>query len=87
MGIYYFAVDYSNKLQMWSPKPYAIKAPWVYEPGHPLPCMIMMKNMYGFNFEVVNDVSTTYEHEYVDISESCFEELKEKFPEHKWGFE
>jgi hypothetical protein len=23
MGIYYFAVDYSNKLQMWAPKSFS----------------------------------------------------------------
>ena len=59
MGIYYFAVDYASKLQMWAPNGYADKKPGIYAPGHPLPCMVMMKNIQGYNFEIINDVLPT----------------------------
>jgi hypothetical protein len=54
MGIYYFAVDYSLKKQMWAPKKFSDKC--IYHPNHPLPQMIAMKNCQGYNFKIVNDV-------------------------------
>jgi hypothetical protein len=84
MGIYWFAVDYYAKEQMWAPKSYADKTPSVYYPGHPLPCMLFMKNTQGCNFEVVNDVSTYTEHEFKDVTEEVFKELCEKFPNYKF---
>lgn len=84
MGTYYFSVDYVNKLQMWSPSNYKDKQPGVYYPGHPLPCMIIMKNIQGFHFEIVNDISTYEEHEYKDITECVFKELQDEFPDYQW---
>lgn len=82
MGIYYFAVDYSKEEQMWAPKSYSDKC--IYYPGHPLPNMVVMKNCQGCNFQIVNDVSTSLEHEFKDVTEIVFKELKDKFPEYKW---
>lgn len=82
MGIYYFAVDYAHKLQMWAPKDWSDKC--IYHPTHPLPQMIAMKNCYGGNFEIVNDVSTTTEHEFKDVTEEVYQELKQRFPEFDW---
>lgn len=82
MGIYYFAVDYSAKEQMWSPDSFSDKC--IYHPNHPLPAMIAMKNCHGSNFEVVNDVSTYEEHEFKDVTETVYQELKDKFPEFDW---
>lgn len=82
MGIYYFAVDYDRKLQMWSPKDWSDKC--ICHPNHPLPNMIVMKNCHGFSFEVVNDVSTFEEHEFEDVTEKIYQELKDKFPNFDW---
>lgn len=84
MGIYYFAVDYSQKKQMRAPRSYSDKSPGIFYPGHPLPCMVVMKNMQGWDFTIVNDVSTHEEHEFEDITEQVFKELKEYFPEYDW---
>jgi len=82
MSIYYFAVDYSIKKQMWSPKPFSNKC--IYHPLHPLPQMIAMKNCQGFNFEIINDVSSYEEHSFEDITENVYQELKNEFPEFEW---
>ncbi len=82
MGIYYFAVDYSRKLQMWAPKSFSDKC--IYHPNHPLPQMIVMKNCDGFNFEIVNDTSTLEEHDFNDVTNDVYKELKETFPKFDW---
>lgn len=83
MGIYYFAVDYSRKEQMWAPKSFSDK--YIYWSTHPLPQMIAMKNCQGCNFEIVNDVSTYEEHGFKDVTNEVYQELKEKFPEFDWN--
>jgi hypothetical protein len=82
MGIYYFAVDYGKKEQMWSPKSFSDKC--IYCPTHPLPHMIALKNCKGSNFQIVNDFSTTFEHEFKDVSNDVYLELKEEFPDFDW---
>lgn len=82
MGIYYFAVDYSRKEQMWAPKSFSDKC--IYHPEHPLPQMLAMKNCHGGNFEIVNDMTTYEEHEFKDITEETYQELKSKFPNFDW---
>lgn len=82
MGIYYFCVDYNHKYQMWSPKSFSDKC--IYHPDHPLPQMMAMKNCQGYNFEIVNDASTFEEHEFKDVSNDVYQELKEKFPDFDW---
>lgn len=84
MGIYYFAVDYNRKLQMWSPKNFDVKSPGIFYPGNPFPCMVIMKNIQGFDFEIVNDVSTYDEHSFENVTEKVYNELKEKFPYYNW---
>lgn len=83
MGIYWFAVDYDNKLQMWAPKNWSDKC--IYWPTHPLPGMIVMKNTQGYDFTVVNDVSTYEEHEFEDVTDTVYQEWKEKFPNFDWN--
>ncbi len=87
MGIYYFAVDYQDKLQMWAPKKFANKSPGVFYPGNPLPNMIVMKNIQGYNFEIINDASSYSEHEFKDVTEEVFQELKNTFPDYDWDKE
>ena len=82
MGIYYFAVDYHQKHQMWAPKNWSDKC--IYHPHHPLPAMIAMKNCYGAAFEIVNDTSTYEEHEFKDVTEETYQELKDTFPNFDW---
>lgn len=82
MGIYYFAVDYEKKEQMWAPRRFSDKC--IYHPKHPLPHMIVMKNCQGCNFEIVNDVSTYQEHEFKDVTEETYKELKKEFPDFDW---
>lgn len=82
MGIYYFAVDYDRKEQMWAPKNFSDKC--IYHPDHPLPQMIVMKNCQGCNFKVVNDMSTVEEHEFKDVTDKVYDELKKRFPEIDW---
>ncbi len=84
MGIYYFAVDYGAEEQMWAPKRFADKSPGIYHPKHPLPHMIIMKNIQGSHFEIVNDMSTEREHSFKNVTVEVFEEYKKQFPEHKW---
>lgn len=87
MGIYYFAVDYTEKLQMWAPRCWADKSPGVFYPGHPLPCMMVMKNIQGYHFEIIDDMRSYEEHEFKDVTEEVFEELKKIFPEHDWSID
>lgn len=82
MGIYYFAVDYDKRQQMWAPGPFSNKC--IYHPHHPLPAMIAMKNCQGYDFEIVNDVSTYEEHGFEDVTNDVYKELKEKFPDFDW---
>lgn len=82
MGIYYFAVDYANKQQMWAPSTFADKC--IYHPNHPLPHMIAMKNCQGCHFEIVNDVSTYDEHGFKDVTLEVYKELKQEFPDYDW---
>jgi len=48
MGIYWFAVDYVNRLQMWAPSKYSNKSPAVYYPTHPLPSW----NILNIEFQI-----------------------------------
>lgn len=82
MGIYYFAVDYGSRQQMWSPAHFSDKC--IYHPKHPLPHMIAMKNCQGYNFEIVNDVSTFEEHSFKDVTDDVYKELKKNFPDFDW---
>ncbi len=82
MGLYYFAIDRVKKLQMWAPKNYADKYPSVFCPSHPLPSMVFMKNAQGYNFQVTNDGNTYEEHDFKDVTDDVFQELKDQFPEH-----
>ncbi len=46
--------------------------------------MIALKNCHGCNFEIVNDVGTYEEHEFKDVTDDIYQELKEKFPDFDW---
>jgi hypothetical protein len=82
MGTYYFAVDYTERKQMWAPGKWSDKC--IYFPGHPLAAMIAMKNCYGSNFVIVTDESTEEEHSFEDITEETYKEWKEQFTNFDW---
>lgn len=84
MGIYYFAVDYDNKEQIWAPKGFGDKSPSVFHPHNPLPGMVFMKNTQGADFVIINDVSSEHEHGFKDVTNEVYEEYKKKFPNMNW---
>lgn len=72
MGIYYFAVDYDAREQMWAPHSWSDKC--ISCPGHPLPAMVAMQNCRGSNFEFINDVSSYDEHSFQDVTQEVYDE-------------
>lgn len=82
MGQSYFAVDYRQKKQMWTPKGFPTFD--VYDPRNPLSQMICMENFYHSDFVIVGDGGTYEEHEYEDVTEQVFEKLKKEFPFWNW---
>lgn len=83
MGIYWSAVDWIQEKQFQAPKDFSIKAPGIFHPNNPFPNMVMMKNYQGYNFELVNDMSTEYETScsFEDITEEVYKEYKDYFVE------
>ena len=80
MGIYYFAVDYNARKQIWAPQDYSIKFPGIFAPENPFSSIVLMMNLiHCYDFVIVNDVSTYSEHEFEDISEKAYEEYKKLF--------
>jgi hypothetical protein len=84
MGIYYFAVDHNLKKQMGSPKMFSLSGRNSFSPNNPFPHMVMMENYYGNNFELINDVNSTFEHEYEDVTKETYQKLKDEFPYYNW---
>lgn len=84
MGIYYFAVDYETKIQIWSPPGFSVKKPGIYSPNHPLPNMIIMKNIQGYKYEIINDMNSYDEHDFGNVTEQVYQELKDEFPGYDW---
>lgn len=80
MGIYYYAVDENEKKQIWPPKKFANKSPGVFHPENPFPSMVVMKNVQGYHYEIVNDFSSFHsDKEYEDITVEVYEEYKSMF--------
>lgn len=79
MSIYYFAVDYNARKQIWSPKDYSIKMPGIFAPENPFPNIVMMMNVkYFYEFIIVTDVSTDSE-QFENISEEAYKKYKQLF--------
>ena len=83
MGIYYCAIDLNSKLLIEPPNDFSIKYPGVCHPNSPFPGMVIMKNCQGFNFEIYNDMSATYD-DYIgaceDITDQVYSDYLELFP-------
>lgn len=84
MGIYYFAVDYSNRQQIWPPDKFDVKSPGIYHPHNPFPNMVSMMNQRGSHFDIINDVSSIEEHEFEDVTNQVYKELKKEWPGYDW---
>lgn len=79
MSIYYFAVDYNARKQIWSPKDYSIEMPGIFAPENPFPNIVMMMNVkYFYEFIIVTDVSTDSE-QFENISEEAYKKYKQLF--------
>ncbi len=90
MGIYWCAIDKYEKEKINPPKDFSIKTPGLFHPKSPFPGMVMMKNAYGFNFQLVNDSDWEgpyYDDQYKDITEEVYAQYLEKFPEAKEFYE
>ena len=83
MGIYYYAVDYCNKQYFSSPGKYSIKSPGIYHPNNPFPHMVIMKNIQGFHFQILNDMSNDIppSNDYEDVTDKVYAEYVDKFKE------
>ncbi len=81
MGIYYYAADDITKEIINSPDDWSNKIPGIFHPNCPFPGMVVMKNSYGYNFEIHNDMETCYEYQcsYKDVTETVYNEYKNLF--------
>lgn len=82
MGIYYLAVDWNKKQRMEPPGSFANKSPGVFHSSNPFPNMVIMKNIQGYNFEIINDCGAEYETActFEDITEHVYNEFLNAFP-------
>lgn len=83
MGIYYYAIDGHEKTIMEPPESYACKSPAIFHPNNPFPAMVMMKNIQGYHYEIINDMQTVYEEccTWKDVTKEVYEELLKIHPE------
>ena len=81
MGIYYYAVDMSHKMYFSSPDGWADKSPGIYHPENPFPHMVVMKNIQGYYFDILNDCSNDIppSDDYLDVTEEVYKEYKTRF--------
>lgn len=81
MGIYWWAVDETEKAFMEPPNNYGDKIGAVCYPGHPLPGMIVMMNSRGYHFQLVNDMSYETPEDYEDWTDKVWKEYRERYKE------
>lgn len=82
MGIYYYAVDWNEKKIFQPPLDYANKKPGIFHPKNPFPGMFIMKNIQGYNFQIIDDMGWEYEEActFENITEKVYEEYLKYFP-------
>ncbi len=85
MGIYYYAVDMSNKEYFSPPDGWSIKSPGIFHPENPFPGMVVMMNVRGYHFEIWNDCGNDIppEEGYRDVTEEVYTEYCRIWPEGK----
>lgn len=84
MAIYYYAVDKSAKMYFSAPEGYAITAPGIYHPENLFPNMVVMMNVQGFNFDILNDCSNYIPetNEYTDVTEDVYKQYVSEFSDY-----
>ena len=84
MAIYYYAVDKNRKQYFSAPRSYAYKSPGIYHPENPFPHMVIMKNIKGCCFDILDDCSNDIPpgKGYQDITEEVYLEYLESFKEY-----
>lgn len=82
MGMYYLAVDWKNRQIIEPPGCFANKSPGIFHPNNPFPNMVIMKNIQGYHFEIINDCGSEYETacEFENITKKVYDELLNFFP-------
>jgi len=85
MGIYWYAYDRNSNEYFSSPTNY--KGNGCISPDNPFPQMVVMKNMRGCYFDIVNDVSWDMPDGAIDITNKVYNEYLELFPEAKEFYE
>ena len=83
MGIYYYAIDKATETIMEPPKEFNNRPPGIFQPRNPFPAMVMMRNCYGYNYEIINDMQSDYEEccSWKDVTQEVYEELLKIYPE------
>jgi len=80
MGIYYQAIDRNEKLKFDPPGGFGSKYYAILSPFSPFSGMVCMKNVNGYDFEIIGDYSDLYNsNEYKDITETVYEEYLKTF--------
>ncbi len=83
MGIYYCAIDEKSKERINPPKGFSVKSPGIFHPTNPFPNMIVMMNLYGYSFKIINDgdwEGPFYNSEYKDITDDVYKKYLDLFP-------
>lgn len=83
MGVYYGAVDHSEKEYFESPPGYSIKFPGICHPTNPFGGMVVMMNALGHDFEIENDGAwgCYYAKGYKDITDEVYKKYLNLFEE------
>jgi len=86
MGIYYRAIDLSNKEYIDPPGSFADKFPGIIHPSNPFSHMILMANVLGSSFDIYYDDCSTYESscesDFKDMTDNYLKQYQEYFPDY-----
>ncbi len=82
MALYWAAVDHAKKKYFESPSGFSIKEPGIYHYGNPFPCMVVMMNSRGCDYQIEHDGSPGcyYDRDYEDITEMVYKKLLDIWP-------
>jgi len=78
MGIYWYAYDAEENECFCSPTDFSGNG--CIKPNNPFPAMVMMKNMRGYTFELVNDGSWEMPDGCKDITQQVYNEYLDLIP-------
>lgn len=78
MSIYWYAYNRVKNEYFMSPVDYSGYS--CIKPNNPFAAMVIMKNMRGYNFDLVNDVSWDMPDGCRDITDDVYKEYTDLFP-------